>query len=260
MLVLTLLATANFAKAATGVFGSLEIRTNATQGLGEWRKLLTRLGREQKLYASCDTGQPDCPSYLRQWRQHLKDWAGADILSQLENVNGYINASIHYADDARAMGRNDAWSTPAVSLKGRGDCEDYAIAKYESLRALGVPEKNLRLVIVNDTLRKLGHAVLAVNTGKGLYILDNLKPHPYLDARVSHYAPVYSVNRTGRWINVATRKVEPADIALRGEIDIPVSVSDRLKPSVGGADEVVTLRPSLALEPATGIGALPPRK
>ena len=256
----TLLCMANLAHAARtkgvggiaqplGVFGSLEFRTNATQGLGEWRNLLAKLGKEDALYESCDADSADCPAYLREWRRNLQSWADTDILSKLDHVNAYVNARILYTDDRRAFGRRDLWATPAISLKGRGDCEDYAIAKYESLRALGLPEDSLRLVIVDDTRRKLGHAVLTVNTTSGLYVLDNLQQRPYLHGRVSHYAPIYSINRSGRWINVATRKVKPAVVASRELIP----VGDMLRPSLAAEDDVAALRPSLAVEPATGV-------
>ena len=45
-----------------------------------------------------------------------------------------------------------------------GDCEDFAIAKYTALRALGVPEERLRVAIVHDDEKNLPHAILVVYT------------------------------------------------------------------------------------------------
>ena len=40
----------------------------------------------------------------------------------------------------------DYWATPVESLrKGEADCEDYAIAKYFTLRQLGVADDKLRI-------------------------------------------------------------------------------------------------------------------
>jgi predicted transglutaminase-like cysteine proteinase len=238
----------------TGAFGSLEFRTNATKGLGEWQRLLARLGKQARLYHDCDKGKADCPAYLRDWRKNLRAWSDLDTLGQIVRVNAYVNSRIRYADDITVFGRRDFWATPADSLKGRGDCEDYAIAKYESLRALGIPEHSLRLVIVDDLRRKLGHVVLTVNTSAGLYVLDNLRSRPYLHGRVSHYAPIYSINRTGRWINVAARRTAPVAVATITRDAEGSSLAEALRPALDldVAADPLTLRPSLTIEPATG--------
>ncbi|WP_237707120.1 transglutaminase-like cysteine peptidase [Pseudoalteromonas sp. BSi20652] len=52
--------------------------------------------------------------------------------------------------------QNDYWTTPLETLgRGLGDCEDYAIAKYISLRALGVIDDKLRLIYEKQKLRAL---------------------------------------------------------------------------------------------------------
>ncbi|HEY1090263.1 MAG TPA: transglutaminase-like cysteine peptidase, partial [Burkholderiaceae bacterium] len=79
-------------------------------------------------------------------------------------VNDYINAHIEFYTDQEVWQRDDYWASPLESLmKGRGDCEDYAIAKYFSLFATGVPEARLRMVYVRATLdgRPQAHMVLA---------------------------------------------------------------------------------------------------
>lgn len=241
------------------MFGSLEFRTNATAGMGEWRAYLRRAAKERSLYAACDQGDASCPSYLRQWRGKLSAWKSHGLLVQLDEVNAYVNGAIHYTEDSAAFGHRDYWATPAESLKGRGDCEDYAIAKYESLRRLGLPESSLRIVIVNDTRRKLGHAVLTVSTSDGLFVLDNLKARPYLHSRIASYAPVYSLNRQGRWINVAAKEVGPAVVAaLEGKAS-SASLAGMLRPSLADEDAALTLRPALP-PPAVGdeLAAEPP--
>ena len=191
-----------------GVFGSLEFRTNATKGLGEWRRVQSAMRAEQKTYDDCDAGGSRCPAHLRDWRGKLKSWRASGETAQLQLVNSWINRKIRYTEDRKAFGVKDLWASPAVSLNGRGDCEDYAIAKYASLKALGIGEDRMRIVIVNDTRKKIGHAVLSVRTAAGVYILDNQNAEPVLHQRISHYAPVYSINAGGRWINIATRQIK----------------------------------------------------
>ncbi len=233
-----------------GVFGSLEFRTNAMKGLGEWRRVQSKMQGEQETYDDCDAGGQHCPAHLRDWRGKLKSWKASGETAQLRLVNSWINRKIRYADDSKAFGVKDFWASPAVSLKGRGDCEDYAIAKYASLKALGVSENRMRIVIVNDTRKKIGHAVLSVRTAKGVYILDNQNAEPVLHQRISHYAPVYSINAGGRWINIATRQIKSqyanayekgGDPALQPKAAKPVKLA-----SSSAAPLELILRPSTA--------------
>ncbi|WP_119271784.1 transglutaminase-like cysteine peptidase [Taklimakanibacter deserti] len=199
-----------------GVFGSLEFATNAAKGLGEWKRVTAKVDAERALYEACDLGGKGCPSNLEAWRGAIKQWSALAPLARLIAVNAYVNGHIRYADDSMIYGRADVWASPSRALGGRGDCEDYAIAKYESLRALGFAERDLRIVVLKDLHRKLGHAVLSVRLGQNLYILDNQKARPFLHDTVAYYAPVFSINREGRWINIATRKIR-AEYAIAVE-------------------------------------------
>jgi predicted transglutaminase-like cysteine proteinase len=195
-----------------GVFGSLEIQTNATAGTSQWLKVKKQLQRETALYATCDdTGMP-CPAHLRDWRDNLKSWKHLDLLRQIDRVNAYANDRIQWTSDLASSGKDDRWSTPAQALKGKGDCEDYAITKYMSLKALGIPESALRIVVLTDTRKNIGHAVLSVHTSAGIYILDNQNPRAFLHGSVNYYQPIYSVNADGRWMNLAV--VQKPDVAV----------------------------------------------
>src|SRR3546814_5921012 len=59
-------------------------------------------------------------------------------------------------------------------MKRSGDCEDYAIAKFFVLRDLGYTGEQLRIVILMDRIRRVGHAVLAVYALGDILILDSL--------------------------------------------------------------------------------------
>lgn len=197
------------------MFGSLEIRTNATKGLGEWNRYLRSVAAERPLYVSCDRGAASCPSPLKSWRQQIRQWQGLGEQARIEAVNSWVNARIRWRDDRAASGKADRWATPAQALKGIGDCEDYALLKYESLRALGLDESRLRIVIVQDTRKGIGHAVLAVHSQAGILILDNQSSRVRRHDQIAHYAPVYSINQAGRWINIATRKIRTEYVSAR---------------------------------------------
>ncbi len=228
-----------------GVFGSLEFRTNATTGVGEWRRVMVQVSSERALYQQCDSGSSPCPTYLAQWRNKIKAVAASSENTKLAQINSWVNQHIRYTDDRVAFGKSDFWASPAQSLKGRGDCEDYAIAKYVSLLSLGFSDSDMRIIVVNDTRKNLGHAVLSVRTSSGNYILDNQNAAPMLDSQITYYAPVYSINASARWINIATRRIKTLNNdsqVAAGEAAVPdrhlvkaMKLSD-LRPSFAESD------------------------
>ncbi len=80
---------------------------------------------------------------------------------------------VRYIGDQKNWGKSDYWATPIEFLTYGGDCEDFAIAKYVSLRALGVPDRAMRIAIVKDTQKGIAHAILIVYTEDGPMVLDN---------------------------------------------------------------------------------------
>ncbi len=203
---LDLNATASFAP--MGVFQSIELETNATTGLANWYKAKRKLSIEAASYKACDAGSAKCPAQLREWRSKLGQWSTLSAKAKLIQVNRFANAAIDYTDDRKAFRSADYWATPLESLRGRGDCEDYVLLKYVSLRSLGFAEDQLRIVIVNDLMAGIGHAVLSVKVKNENYILDNQDNRVLRHDSIMRYAPVYSVNAKGRWINIATRDLK----------------------------------------------------
>ncbi len=67
----------------------------------------------------------------------------------------------------------------------RGDCEDYVLTKRKELAREGFPLSSMMIVVVND-LNDQGHAVLAVRTDKGDFILDNLNDDLRLPAQTGY--------------------------------------------------------------------------
>jgi predicted transglutaminase-like cysteine proteinase len=138
------------------------------------------------------------------WEDFRKRVAGKSPLEVLRRVNAFWN-SWPYVEDMDNWGEEDYWETPAEFLAKSGDCEDYAIAKYFTLKELGIPPENMRIVVLRDTMRNTPHAVLAVYLRDNAFILDNLSDVVLPHSRFSHYAPQYSVNEFGRWAHVKGR-------------------------------------------------------
>jgi predicted transglutaminase-like cysteine proteinase len=201
---------------SSALFGTLEFRSNSHAALPQWRRVLAGIERERLGYAACAVGEADCGSRAAMgWQALLKSLEGAPDMQQIREVNSFLN-QWRYRPDNDNWGRSDYWATPLEFLRRSGDCEDYAIAKYVSLRSLGFAADRLRMVVLRDTLRNLAHAVLAVYVGNEVYILDNLSNAVLPQSRLGHYVPYYSVNETSRWAHVAPGSVVVSAVAPRG--------------------------------------------
>lgn len=121
-------------------------------------------------------------------------------IEQLRLVNHYVNHRVQYEDDQSRFGRPDVWSSANDTLRsGRGDCEDYAIAKLQLLRAAGFSQRDLYLSIVHDLVRRADHAVVVARADGHMYVLDD-GTSEVLDARVvTDYRPMLTFASYGEW-------------------------------------------------------------
>ena len=141
------------------------------------------------------------------WKELKARAQGKPLKDMLDVVNRVWN-TWPYRADKEVWGQDDFWATPAEFLKRSGDCEDYCIAKYFTLRELGVPADDMRIVVVRESIRGIAHAVLAVYEGPQVHILDNLSEYVRPMQRVRNYHPVLSVNEHGRWMHVKAKPLE----------------------------------------------------
>lgn len=193
----------------TGVFNSIEVASIGAAPIANWDNVQGRLQQERKLAARCLTQPEACSKHLLDWQSKIAGWRDLAVAEQVAEVNRFANRAIRYTDDRKTFKKSDYWATPIQSLRGRGDCEDYALLKYESLLALGFPKQDLRIVVVMDQRKNIAHAVLSVKTDAGTFILDNQNQRVLRDDAIRHYAPLYSINEKGRWLNIATRAIKP---------------------------------------------------
>ncbi len=125
------------------------------------------------------------------------------IEDKLELVNTFFNSNVQFIDDIALWGKNDYWATPLEMLSiGAGDCEDYSIAKYFTLKELGVDEEKLRITYVKAIELDQAHMVLTYFETKRSVplVLDNLIPDIKSASRRNDLVPVYSFNGTGLWL------------------------------------------------------------
>lgn len=146
---------------------------------------------------------------VNQWRETVVKAQGLPENEQLTRINDFFNRRIVFLDDTVVWGKTDYWATPLETLgRGQGDCEDFAIAKYVSLRSLGVPLDKLRLTYVRAQIGGAGsgisqaHMVLTYYSSPSAepLILDNLIGDIRPASRRNDLFPVFSFNSEGLWV------------------------------------------------------------
>ena len=129
---------------------------------------------------------------------------------RLEAVNRFVNSRIAFVDDSREFGVADRWSAASDTLaRGRGDCEDYAIAKLAMLRRAGFAERDLHFVVLKDLARRADHAVLVVRSEGRFLVLDNGTDQLVDSAEVRDYRPVLTFTAGQRFTHGYRRSLTP---------------------------------------------------
>ncbi len=171
-----------------------------------------------------------------------------DVLSKLEAVNGYVNARVRFVDDRVQFGVADRWLAPADTLsRGRGDCEDFALAKRALLRAAGVSDKDLYIVVLKDLSRRADHAVLVVRAAGRFLVLDNGTNRIVDSSDVQDYKPMLTFAANGRTYTHGYRRDLPPVTYAANRVAAPVVLAEaRFEPS-SGDDEL----PQVVLETAS---------
>jgi predicted transglutaminase-like cysteine proteinase len=145
---------------------------------------------------------------FRDWRQVIDDSRALGAQDRLRRINEFFNRKIQFADDSLVWGQPDYWATPIETLaRGRGDCEDFTIAKYFSLLDAGVPNEQLRLIYVKARIGGPASTVTQAHMVLAYYaepdaeplILDNLITDIRPASRRPDLQPVFSFSSQGIW-------------------------------------------------------------
>ena len=183
----------------SGLFGSVSIPFANIATAGKWNR--ARSGVTAAFNHNCGTSSR-CKARKTTINRLIKRGTKMSFFQKLNIVNTEANRLIGYQPDVKTYRSRDYWALPSESMrKGLGDCEDYVILKMAMLRALKVPSKAMSLVVLKDTNRNLYHAVLAVSTNKGTFILDNVQKWVVMDKQLPHYLPLYSFSGKRSWIH-----------------------------------------------------------
>ncbi len=146
-------------------------------------------------------GEPAVERVLN-WQKLMQDNRDKSDAEKLEVVNVFFNR-LKFRPDIILWDKNDYWATPIEAMgKGAADCEDYSIAKYFTLRELGVPDEKLRIMYVKALRLNQAHMVLTYYSSPDAVplVLDNLNPRILPATQRTDLAPVYSFNGDGLWL------------------------------------------------------------
>ena len=139
---------------------------------------------------------------LISWRNLINHNQSSNNEEKLQLVNDFFN-SLEFANDIDHWGKEDYWATPLQMLASNGgDCEDFAIAKYFTLREMGIPAEQLRLTYVKALRLNQAHMVLTYFTTAEAdpLVLDNLVGEISPASEREDLLPVYSFNGNGLWL------------------------------------------------------------
>jgi predicted transglutaminase-like cysteine proteinase len=135
---------------------------------------------------------------------------GHDERARIDAVNRFVNARVAFVDDSREYGVADRWSAASDTLaRGRGDSQEYAIAKLALLRRAGFADRDLYFVVLKDLARRADHAVLVVRTGGRFLVLDNGTDQLTDSAAIRDYRPILTFSAGQRFAHGYRRSATP---------------------------------------------------
>lgn len=177
------------------------------------------MGRHESLMQD-DDNRAAYNTWMSQF-DHLKN---KSIAEKAQAVDAAIDKAITYKNDDVVYQRGDYWATPMQTIANKsGDCDDFTILKYYTLRHLGVPADRMYAAAVGSEGGKLDHMTLLVNTSEegvlksawgwaaqkftggekpvDFVILDNDSSElgKLVEQKDSRYKPYAAMNEKGFW-------------------------------------------------------------
>jgi predicted transglutaminase-like cysteine proteinase len=179
-------------------FGLVSFRAPESTLWQKWRAVEANVASDRSVLERCRTDMSACPSNAAQFLRLIGAVKSKSGRAQLAEVNQGVNAAIRYVSDLAQFGELDRWSSPlATFATTKGDCEDYAIAKYVALREAGFASNDLKILLVRDRTVRMDHAVLAARLEARWFILDNRWSELREDSNSLNLAPLFAINESG---------------------------------------------------------------
>lgn len=157
---------------------------------------------------------------VQQLQQQMPRWASLTERDKLVQVNDFFNKLLQFSTDSALWKQADYWATPGETLGlGAGDCEDFTIIKYFTLKQLGVPVQRLRLTYVRARIGGPASNITQAHMVLTYYatpdapplVLDNLLNEIRPAARRPDLEPVFSFNSDGVWAGGGATPATPVE-------------------------------------------------
>lgn len=139
---------------------------------------------------------------LLDWQSLINDDQSSNDLERLQKVNDFFNRQ-EFISDLLLWKDKDYWATPVEFLaQNGGDCEDFSIAKYFTLKKLGVDENKLNLTYAKAVELNQAHMVVTYYEQPEAepLVLDNLIDEIKPASLRPDLLPVFSFNGIGLWL------------------------------------------------------------
>ena len=150
------------------------------------------------------------------WRDLLTHAVSQPDAAKLRSVNDFFNRRTRFGEDSAIWGKQEYWATPLEVLgRAQGDCEDFAIAKYVTLKLLGVPPEKLRLTYVKARIGGPQSTIVQAHMVLSYYpapedeplVLDNLISDVRPASRRTDLTTIFGFNAEGLWVGGAAPRV-----------------------------------------------------
>jgi len=179
-------------------FGLKAVPVEAGEVLSKWADVKADIRAESEILARCRESAEPCSSAVQTFLEIIADGRAHTGRARIGVINRAINLAIHPTSDLAQWGVPDRWSAPLVTLSsGRGDCEDYAIAKYVALKEVGVADDDVRLVIVRNIALGEDHAIVAARLDGSWIMLDNRWLTLVEDSEMRRIIPLFVLDHNG---------------------------------------------------------------
>ena len=166
--------------------------------LSNWSGVEAAIRTDNETLTRCGDDAQRCPQAARKFLAIVAQGRAQAGLARVGIINRAINMAIEPMSDMAQWGVPDRWSPPLETFTtGKGDCEDYAIAKYVALTAAGVDAADVKLIIVHNTEANEDHAVTAVRIDGDWIVLDNRWLTLVVDVDMPKVVPLFVLDDQG---------------------------------------------------------------
>jgi predicted transglutaminase-like cysteine proteinase len=209
------------APAVPAPFGLTVLPVAGGDVLTKWNGVEADIRAEREILARCRESTERCPGVARDFLTIVAQGRAQTGRSRIGAINRAINLAIQPTSDMAQWGVPDRWSAPLDTFTTRrGDCEDYAIAKYVALTEAGIAAEDVKLVIVRNTAANEDHAVAAVRLDGEWIMLDNRWLTLVEDVDMPQAIPLFVLDQDGvgkfvpAAMTLARRTASPATLGF----------------------------------------------